>query len=103
MSYIEKEALLLELQEELDFETPMYNEVENKWLNKGIRIALKDVKRFPTVDVVEVVKCEECKYCKMDGHWQMQYCTKMSDDLHTHWLPKGFYCGYGERREENEG
>lgn len=54
MSYIEKEALLKELQEELEIDSPMLNEVENKWINKGIRIAIKDVKCFPTADVVEV-------------------------------------------------
>lgn len=52
--YIDAEALLKDLEEELEIDSPMLNEVENKWVNKGIRIAIKDVKRFPTADVVEV-------------------------------------------------
>lgn len=49
--YIDADALLNELKEELEFDSPMYNEVENKWLNKGLRIAINDVKRFSTADV----------------------------------------------------
>lgn len=54
----------------------------------------------PSTDVVEVVFCEKCKYCKKDKHWKELYCLKMSDDEHTHWVKKDFYCGYGERRAD---
>lgn len=50
--------------------------------------------------IVEVVRCKDCKHCKKDSHWKELYCLKMSDDEHTHWLDKDFYCGYGERRSE---
>lgn len=50
--YIDADALLNELKEELEFDSPMYNEVENNWLKRGLRIARKDVKHFPSADVV---------------------------------------------------
>lgn len=59
--YIDAEALLKDLKEELDIDSPILNEVENKWVNKGIRIAIKDVKHFPTADAVEV----------RHGEWQI--------------------------------
>lgn len=49
---ISRSALLDELQEELDFDTPMLDEEQNKLINTGLRIAVKDVKRQPTVDAV---------------------------------------------------
>ena len=52
--YIEREALLAELQEELDFETNMYTEEQNKWFNIGLNCAIRDVKCQPAVEVVEV-------------------------------------------------
>ena len=57
--YIDADALLSDLKEELEFESPMYNEVENNWLNKGLRIAIKNVKHFPTADVVPRAEVEK--------------------------------------------
>lgn len=51
---ISRSALLDELQEELDFDTPMLDEEQNKLINTGLRIAVKDVKRQPAVDAVPV-------------------------------------------------
>lgn len=59
--YIEREALIKELQEEIEFDSPMHNEVENDWLTRGLKIALKDVKRFPTADVVPKSEVEKLK------------------------------------------
>lgn len=53
-------------------------------------------------DVVEVIFCENCKYCKKDTYWKELYCSKMSDDEHTHWVKKDFYCGYAERKQNDE-
>ena len=50
--YIEREALLSELQEEIDFETSMYTEEQNKYFNMGLKCAVRDVKSQPTADVV---------------------------------------------------
>lgn len=52
--YIEREALISEIQEEIDFETTMYTEEQNKYFNMGLKCALRDVKRQPSADVVEV-------------------------------------------------
>ncbi len=70
--YIDADALLEELKEELEFDSPMYNEVENKWLDKGLRIAIKDVKHFPTADVVEV----------RHGEWEDRYENKYANQLY---------------------
>ena len=45
--YIEREALLSELQEEIEFETSMYTEEQNKYFNMGLKCAIRDVKSQP--------------------------------------------------------
>lgn len=50
--YIERGALLEELQEEIDFESAMYTEEQNKWLRAGLSIAARDVRNQPIADVV---------------------------------------------------
>jgi hypothetical protein len=60
--YIERGVLLEELQEEIDFESTMYTEEQNKWLRAGLSIAARDVRNQPTADVVprdEVAKIFE--------------------------------------------
>lgn len=95
--YIEREALLKEIDEEIEFESPMYTTEQNEYLTKGLKIARKDIKRFPSADVVEVVRCRDCKCyeihkpsvtmnCERDG----RLIPMMPDD----------YCSYGERRSE---
>lgn len=93
--YIDAEALLKDLKEELEIDSPMLNEVENKWIDKGIRIAIKDVKRFPTADVVEVVRCRDCKYSEIDENGNT-WCTFYNGKIRE--MPNG-YCWHGERRE----
>ena len=94
---ISRSALLDELQEELDFDTPMYDEEQNKFINTGLRIAVKDVKRQPAVDAVEVVRCKECKHCVcLNRRYRGDIaCSK----LHTDNIYPDFYCGCGERRD----
>lgn len=58
--YIEREALLSELQEEIEFETSMYTEEQNKYFNMGLKCAIRDVKSQPAADVTEVVRCKNC-------------------------------------------
>lgn len=50
--YIEREALLKEIQEEIDFESAMYTEEQNKWFAIGLKCAYRDVKSQPIADVV---------------------------------------------------
>lgn len=52
--YIDADKLLEELQEELDFKTPMYTGEQNEFFDRGLKCAIGDVKRQPTADVVEV-------------------------------------------------
>ena len=54
--YIDREALLEEIDEEIEFESPMYTTEQNEHLTKGLKIARKDIKCFPSADVVEIPK-----------------------------------------------
>lgn len=73
--YIDREALLSELQEEIEFEAPMYTEEQNRWFNRGLRCAIGDVKSQSKADVVEVKAVESWLYeiainnvgCEFDG------------------------------------
>lgn len=87
MSYIKKEPLL-----------QIAKEIQGKLF--GAPLIVGAIENAPEEDVVEVIKCTHCKYCKMDKYWHELYCTKMSDDEHTHWVPVGFYCGYGEELDD---
>lgn len=101
---ISRSALLDELQEELDFDTPMYDEEQNKFINTGLRIAVKDVKRQPTVDAVEVVRCRECRHYDIYGY---KICTLHSSLPSKYgrganlYMDKDDFCSYGERRAED--
>lgn len=77
--YIEREALLAELEDEIDFVSPFYNAEQNQYFTMGLRCAYRDAQRFPADDVVEVrhgkwietqeplgwrdVDCAECSVC----------------------------------------
>ena len=50
--YIDADALLAELQEEIDFETTMYTKEQNEYFKMGLKCAFRDVKNQPTADVV---------------------------------------------------
>lgn len=54
MAYIDRDKLLEELQEEIDFESAMYTEEQNKWFKRGLKCAYRDAKNQPSADVVEV-------------------------------------------------
>ena len=69
MSYIEREALLEEIQEELDFESTMYTEEQNKYITIGLKIAQNDIKRRPAADVVPV----------SHGEWVYHECVSTHD------------------------
>ena len=62
---IDANELLAELKEELEYETPMFTAEQNKWIDYGLRVAIKDLKYQSTVDAVEVVHGRWCK----DGDW----------------------------------
>jgi hypothetical protein len=60
--YIEREALLSELQEEIDFETSWYTDEQNKYFNMGLKCAVRDVKSQPTADVVPKSEVDRVYY-----------------------------------------
>ena len=99
MSYIEREALLEEIQEELDFESTMYTEEQNKYITLGLKIAQNDIKRRPAADVVPVVRCEDCKHLIQEiigGDLELR-CACLAGMI----IPApDRYCSCGERREE---
>lgn len=103
--YIDREALLAELQEEIDFETPMYTEEQNKYFTMGLRCAYRDVKSQPIGDVIEVVRCKDCKHCyhrtiPNNERYECEY-YGCSDEV-VDYVEPTHYCSYGERREDNE-
>ena len=60
--YIEREALLKEIQEEIDYEMSTHTDNETKWICGGLRVAMRDIRNQPTADVVprgEVAKIFE--------------------------------------------
>lgn len=94
--YIEREALLAELEDEIDFISPFYNAEQNQYFTMGLRCAYRDAQRFPAADVVEVVRCKDCKYWQdnNDGYPHQEcrwgnYETPDPDD----------YCSYGELKD----
>ena len=92
--YIEREAVMAELKEELEYNTLMYTEEQNRLVNTGLKIALKDVKRFPAADVVEVVRCKDCaKRCTARCVFGDEYDNDVCED--------DDFCSYGERRADN--
>lgn len=54
MSYISRDGILKDLQEELELDSIYYNDDVNKGITEGLKLAIKNIKRFPTADVVEV-------------------------------------------------
>ena len=100
--YIEREKLLNELQEEIDFETTMYTKEQNEYFNRGLKCAVRDVKNQPTADVVKVVRCEKCKYCEVvyplkeigEEPIKGYYCK-----LYNSYKKQTDFCSYGERKE----
>ena len=91
--YIEREALLNELQEEIDFETTMYTEEQTKWFKIGLKCAVRDVKYQPKVDLVELITCKDCIYYDITtfsvGYGWCKCLSKATWD--------DFYCGCAER------
>lgn len=54
--YIEREAVVKELEEHLSYESPSFTKEQNECIDTGLKIARRIVKALPTADVVEVPK-----------------------------------------------
>lgn len=57
---ISREALIEELKEDVEFESPTFTQCVNSAMSSAFRIAVKRVKAAPSVDAVEVVRCKDC-------------------------------------------
>ena len=91
--YIEREALLAELEDEIDFVSPFYNAEQNQYFTMGLRCAYRDAQRFPAADVVEVVRCKDCAI----PHNRFTGCPKLNGLI----PPENHFCSFGERKEGN--
>lgn len=67
--------------------------------NRMIMDILKGIETESTADVVEVVRCEKCKHYELYEHIEDfdGKCTLSGIEF-----DKDFYCGYGERRTDND-
>lgn len=109
--YIDRDALLAELQEEIDFETSMYTEEQNKYFTMGLKCALRDVKSQPEADVAEVRHGEwhYPPYAPFGGSYEMKRCSICgykpdfdADNPYSNFCPN---CGAkmdGQRRTSND-
>lgn len=85
--YIKREVLLVDLFEELDYESPMFSSLENKLFNKGMRCAIINVKNQPKVDVEEVrhgewIHTDQAEYwTSKDECSECHYHTRDRSDL----------------------
>ena len=75
--YIEREALLAELEDEIDFVSPFYNAEQNRYFTMGLQCAYRDAQRFPAAaDVVEVVRCKNCKNYELMKSNNYHFCNE---------------------------
>ena len=91
--YIEREALLAELEDEIDFVSPFYNAEQNQYFTMGLRCAYRDAQRFPAADVVEVVRCKDCAI----PHNRFTGCPTLNGLI----PPENHFCSFGERKEDD--
>ena len=107
--YIECEAALNELKEELNIKTPMYTDEQNRCIDLGLRIAIKDIKKLPIANVTSVVRCKNCKHGQSLDTTKPPYkyykescimctCEDVVGDEPMVYLPDHF-CSYGEEKQ----
>ena len=108
MSYISRDGILKDLQEALEVDSIYYNDDVNKGITEGLKLAIKNIKRFPTSDVVEVRHGKWYKHDKKkhgDTCYYCSVCEKMALADCMVWELTDYcpHCGSkmdGERREE---
>ena len=62
---------------------------------------------FPIADVVEVVRCKDCKHRLKSPITNKVFCTVHGIKQNNTWygttaINDNHYCGYGERRTDND-
>lgn len=96
--YIEREAALTTLREELTIGFGMFTEEQNDFIDKGLKIAIGDIKRLPAADVVEVVRCKECKHYETSD-WDGEILCGCNHQSGLKDVEPNAHCSYGERKE----
>ena len=87
--YIEREALLKELNK-----IPTY--FDSGDIRYGIIIAIDQVEKQPTADIVEVVRCKSCKFSEWSDKNKQRYCTRK---WVMYKVRERDYCSYGKKYE----
>lgn len=85
---IDADALLLEIEEELEHKSPFFTTLQNEMIDCGLRIAAKDIRHMPTVDAVEVVRCKDCVW------WRGRKCKNAFGMVSFN---ENNFCSYGEK------
>lgn len=52
--YIDRDALIADIDEEIEHDSKMYTREQNYYIEKGLRIARRDIQSAPVADVAEV-------------------------------------------------
>ena len=63
----------------------------------GEFVDVADIKKIPSVDVVEVVRCKDCKFLHPAAAANRFYCDWHREAFET---SLDAFCSYGERRED---
>ena len=89
---IDADALLLALDKRKTYELA---DGRNRAYGKGVRDAMKDVDKQPTVDAVPIVRCYECKHSYRLGGTKILYQCD-----HNGVRPNYWFCADGEKVTE---
>lgn len=116
--YIEREALLKDIEEMLDTAQQHINITgrgfgKTLWdgIYKGIKCCQMKLLAAPAADVVEVVRCKDCKYYAamitdtVSGDMETApwgICTQPWFNSDEYDVQENGYCSYGERRLDKE-
>ena len=87
--YIEREKLIEELNK-----MPAY--FDSNDIRYGVKIAIDQVKKQPTADIVEVVRCKSCKFSEWSNKNKQRYCTRK---WAMYKVRERDYCSYGKKYE----
>lgn len=101
--YIEREALIAFLESSHDDRDWLVNQYNADWICSWIESQ-------PASDVVAVVRCKDCEYGVWDKDEELWKCVISADwnEELAEWLgfveyhEADYFCGYGERRGEDE-
>ena len=105
--YIEREAVLKDIEEMLDTAQQHINITgrgfgKTLWagIYKGINFCKTKLLAAPAADVVEVVRCKDCKYCipAIADDAEYELCI-VDDDVFPVSVQKQHFCGRGKRKE----